>query len=953
MKLRILALAAVLLGVCALGALADTHPDALGVNIGHGSRFPGVWTDFQKENYRWYKLPEWTDITSADVDADGWPTCDADHLWDYRPVNEWDAASGMDDPEAYRWDFGGTWQCSFVGQADLNAWTGEGWTDGITIQNKVYNSQTNTTTFEMVIPNCDGPGDTDYGLFGLDFLNTKRTPQSATNTGITNFRMMFPGYSLSTSQLFTTEYLDCLGSASWPVVRYMCFTEANNETVTYPDVTTWAERKLTTHASQANMKSTLPNVHQCGSWEYLIELANASGIDPWINVPVSADTNYVTQLATLLKNDLDNGLDVYVESSNEVWNGGFPQYGYNQDQAAALGISGNENHARRTAELAQIFAGVFGSSAINDRVRVVLCHHQPMVDWDIPGMMQYIQDNFGAPKDIIWGMASQLYFNAGPQGTVQQLLADCEAAITDQIPIRQAWVATANAYELPGGYMSYEGGPDALGDIGSTTNVANRIMTHRDPGMEAVSEYNYDEAFAALGGTLAMQFTMDGAYSRYGCWGLTDDCSDPDRNWKFKGARDILGDSTYKNGTWSPVAVADSYSVSPGSQLSVSAPGVLGNDSDADPISAVLVTDVQHGSLTLNANGSFTYTPDAGFTGQDRFEYAADDGTLDSNDGVVTIAVTPGYTPADCHVQSIVAWWRDNGSLYVPAADVVIVDNGNMPVQGAWVQISLKDGCTVKWGLTNAYGVANVTALGGECHVRSPKQAAGADACVLDVVHALPYDPADNVVSCCDSNGDCTGPGDTTPPAAPTNLSATAVGPSQIDLDWDDNTEPDLAGYNVYRDTVQIASGVAQSQYSDNTCSPNTTYCYTVTAVDTSENESDHSNQDCATTPDAPAMHVDSITVTIVPVAGPRSKAVAEVVIVDEFDAPVESATVTGTFTGDISGSGSDETDANGLAVVESAAARNVTSVTFCVDGVTHATLIYDPEANVETCDTN
>ena len=43
---------------------------------------------------------------------------------------------------------------------------------------------------------------------------------------------------------------------------------------------------------------------------------------------------------------------------------------------------------------------------------------------------------------------------------------------------------------------------------------------------------------------------------------------------------------------------------------------------------------------------------------------------------------------------------------------------------------------------------------------------------------------------------------DTTPPARPTGLIATATGPSSIDLDWNDNTEDDIEGYKVYRDTV-------------------------------------------------------------------------------------------------------------------------------------------------------
>ena len=66
-----------------------------------------------------------------------------------------------------------------------------------------------------------------------------------------------------------------------------------------------------------------------------------------------------------------------------------------------------------------------------------------------------------------------------------------------------------------------------------------------------------------------------------------------------------------------PDALDDAYSTPQGTALNEPAPGVLGNDSDVDgdPLSAVLDTDVSNGTLTLNADGSFVYTPDALYTG--------------------------------------------------------------------------------------------------------------------------------------------------------------------------------------------------------------------------------------------------------------------------------------------------------------------------------------------------
>jgi VCBS repeat-containing protein len=89
-----------------------------------------------------------------------------------------------------------------------------------------------------------------------------------------------------------------------------------------------------------------------------------------------------------------------------------------------------------------------------------------------------------------------------------------------------------------------------------------------------------------------------------------------------------------------PVAAADEYSVEAGQTLDVAAAGVLTNDTDidGDPLSSILVSGPANGSLTLNADGSFSYTPNAGFSGSDSFVYKANDGSLES-EATVTIAV--------------------------------------------------------------------------------------------------------------------------------------------------------------------------------------------------------------------------------------------------------------------------------------------------------------------------
>jgi len=91
---------------------------------------------------------------------------------------------------------------------------------------------------------------------------------------------------------------------------------------------------------------------------------------------------------------------------------------------------------------------------------------------------------------------------------------------------------------------------------------------------------------------------------------------------------------------------------------------------------------------------------------------------------------------------------------------------------------------------------------------------------------------------------------DLTPPSTPSNLSATAVSSSQINLSWNASTDNvGVAGYKVYRNGTQVATTSATS-YSDTGLAELTTYTYEVSAYDAMGNESAKSSQAVATTLD-------------------------------------------------------------------------------------------------------
>ncbi len=140
-----------------------------------------------------------------------------------------------------------------------------------------------------------------------------------------------------------------------------------------------------------------------------------------------------------------------------------------------------------------------------------------------------------------------------------------------------------------------------------------------------------------------------------------------------------------------PVAQDDAFETDEDTPLSVDAAnGVLANDSDPDndTLSAVLVGQATNGNVTLNADGSFLYTPNANFFGQDAFTYQASDGAQRSNVATVTIEVDPVDDPpvaVDDRYQTVSA-----GPLVVGPDEGVL--QNDFDIEGDPLSVVLVDG---------------------------------------------------------------------------------------------------------------------------------------------------------------------------------------------------------------------------------------------------------------------
>jgi hypothetical protein len=188
---------------------------------------------------------------------------------------------------------------------------------------------------------------------------------------------------------------------------------------------------------------------------------------------------------------------------------------------------------------------------------------------------------------------------------------------------------------------------------------------------------------------------------------------------------------------------------------------------------------------------------------------------------------------------------------------------------------------------------------------------------------------------------------DTTPPATPTGLTATARDRA-VDLDWNDNTDA-VSGYKVYRGTTEAAT-VTASAHTDTGLTNGTAYCYSVTALDGAGNESSASNQACAT-PAAPAGRIVHVADLDRSAKGKgksgRWEASVTVTIRDAAAVPVTGATVTGNWSGASSGSISGITASNGSVILRTGSIAGA-QVTFTVTNVAGTGLTYNQTANTD-----
>jgi len=165
-----------------------------------------------------------------------------------------------------------------------------------------------------------------------------------------------------------------------------------------------------------------------------------------------------------------------------------------------------------------------------------------------------------------------------------------------------------------------------------------------------------------------------------------------------------------------PSATNESYSTDEDTPLTVAAPGVLANDTDidGDALSAALVAGPARGSVTLNANGSFTYTPAANFNGPDSFTYKANDGGANSSVATVSLTVKAVNDAPTVAVSAGGACMADfKGQVNLTVSDVETAA-GSLTLSASSSNTTLVPAGNISFGGSGAARTVSITTASGK-----------------------------------------------------------------------------------------------------------------------------------------------------------------------------------------------------------------------------------------------
>lgn len=319
------------------------------------------------------------------------------------------------------------------------------------------------------------------------------------------------------------------------VVRFMDMMHTNGSHIEH-----WSDRPQLGDATTSRKGLPL---------ELLCDLAGRLEADPWFCMPHLADDDYIRRFATQVKELLPADRKIYIEYSNEVWNGQFPQSRYAGEQGIKLGLAEKPWEAAwkytgvRSKQIFAIWEEVFGG-----RQRLVRVLATQAANPYVSRQVVTAGDAYKSADAL--AVAPYMSMNTRPDQADALVRSGLDGILTkaenESLPKSIEWIKgqkeVADEYNLR--LVAYEAGQHLVGVGGGENNQALEDLFHQANRSERMGQIysRYFEAWSAAGGDEMCIFSSTGKWSKWGSWGLMQYYDDDPKDYpKCREAMKLLG----------------------------------------------------------------------------------------------------------------------------------------------------------------------------------------------------------------------------------------------------------------------------------------------------------------------------------------------------------------------------------------------------------------------------
>lgn len=327
----------------------------------------------------------------------------------------------------------------------------------------------------------------------------------------------------SSKIIFNPDYLTYM--RDFRVIRFM-----NMSGITRNPVYAWEDRASIDQATWGGAEGI-----RGAPMEVMVELANRLHADPWFSLPHAASDDFIRRFAEYVRVNLDPTLKVYVEYTNEAWNGIFTQHAHVKQQGVRLGLDADPNQAaykyysRRSVEIFRIWEQAFGGKERLVRVLAGLVGSTQMSQTILGFEEAFRQTDAYAVAPYVYGDTNALR-GARTVADIFRIMTDARYAhsLPNEIVSiqKQAEVARHFGVDL----IAYEGGQHLVDwNTKSNDQHPNNLFyqANRHPQMGVIYRQLL-EGWKQAGGKLFVHYTTPRIYQKYGSFGAKEYITQPD-----------------------------------------------------------------------------------------------------------------------------------------------------------------------------------------------------------------------------------------------------------------------------------------------------------------------------------------------------------------------------------------------------------------------------------------